>query len=210
VTARLVSANDSGHGEAIGTLARGGVVAIPTDTVYGISVALTTPGGIERLYAAKARPPDKAIVVLVDDLGQAEAIVEVTELAHALAQRFWPGGLTLVLRLRADASIPAALTAGTATLGVRMPDHHTPRAIARALGPLPTTSANRSGEQECRDAESVARVLGEQVDLIVDGGPSPGGVPSTVVDCTGARAVILRAGAVDRSEIERLSGPPPP
>jgi len=205
VTAQLVPADQNGHTEAVATLAHGGLVALPTDTVYGISVALTTPGGIERLYAAKARPPDKAIVVLVDDIGQAESLVEMDDLARGLAERFWPGGLTLVLRLRADASVPPALTAGTTTLGVRVPDHPTPRAIAHALGPLPTTSANRSGEPECRDAASVARVLGEQLELIVDGGPSPGGVPSTVVDCTGPRAVVLRAGAVDPSEIQRLN-----
>jgi L-threonylcarbamoyladenylate synthase len=205
VTARLVPADQDGHAEAVATLARGGLVALPTDTVYGISVALTIPGGIERLYAAKARPPDKAIVVLVDDIGQAESLVEIDDVARGLAERFWPGGLTLVLRLRADASVPPALTAGTTTLGVRVPDHPTPRALARALGPLPTTSANRSGEPECRDAASVVRVLGEQLALIVDGGPSPGGVPSTVVDCTGPRTIVLRAGAIDPTEIERLN-----
>ena len=108
--------------------------AIPTDTVYGISVALETPGGIERLYAAKERPPDKAIMVLVDSLEQAGGLVVVSDLAAALAGRFWPGGLTLVLPVRAGSRLPAALIAGTATLGVRMPNHATPRALAGALG----------------------------------------------------------------------------
>jgi L-threonylcarbamoyladenylate synthase len=209
VNARLVAADGPGHGEALAVLRSGGLVAIPTDTVYGISVALETPGGVERLFAAKDRPPDKAIMVLVDSLEQANRVVEVTELARALATRFWPGGLTLVLRVRPETPLPAALTAGTGALGVRMPNHPTPRALARSLGPLPTTSANRSGEPECRDAEAVAQILGDRLDLIVDGGRSPGGVPSTVVDCMGPQPVVLRAGAVDPEEVFRTAGPPP-
>jgi L-threonylcarbamoyladenylate synthase len=203
LTARLVADGPTGQREAIAVLQAGGIIGLPTDTVYGIAVALTTPGGIERLFAVKKRPPDKAIVVLADSLEQVAALVEVPDLGRRLANRYWPGPLTLVLPVRPGARLPLALTAGTRTLGVRVPGHPTPRSLARAVGPLPTTSANRSGEADCRDASSLEAALGQHLDLIVDGGRSPGGVPSTVVDCTGPEPRVLRAGAIPESEIVR-------
>ena len=130
--------------------------------------------------------------------------------AAALARAFWPGGLTLVVPRRADIALPAALTGGAlapgaiATVGLRVPDHAAPRALAQALGPLPTTSANRSGEPELRDADAIAAELGDALDLILDGGPSIGGPASTVVDCTGERITILRAGAIPVEAIEAV------
>jgi L-threonylcarbamoyladenylate synthase len=181
-------------------LEAGGIIALPTDTVYGIACRLDAAGGVERLFAAKDRPPDKAIMVLVDDLDQVAGVVDVTPAAQALGG-LWPGGLTLVLPLRPGAPLPAALTAGTESLGVRIPDHPTPRFLARVVGPIPTTSANRSGEPEARRAPDVVATLGDRVDLVLDGGPSPGGVPSTVVDCGAARPRILRAGAIPATTI---------
>jgi L-threonylcarbamoyladenylate synthase len=195
VAARVVPDGAAGRRTAAATLREGGVVAIPTDTVYGIAVALGTVGGVERLFEVKARPPDKAIMVLVDALDQIAHWVELTAAARAMST-LWPGGLTLVLSLRSGAPLPAALTAGTATLGVRIPKHDVPRALARAVGPLPTTSANVSGASEARSAEEVLATLGDRVDLIVDGGPSEGGVPSTVVDCSVERPRVLRPGAI--------------
>jgi L-threonylcarbamoyladenylate synthase len=208
VAPRRLADDAAGRTEAVRVLAAGGVVAVPTDTVYGIAVALTTPGGIERLFAAKSRPPDKAIAMLLADVEQAGQIGILTPAATTLARAFWPGGLTLVVPRRADRPLPAALTGGELapgaipTVGLRVPAHDAPRALARALGPLPTTSANRSGEPELRDADEIAEVLGDAIDLILDGGPSIGGPASTVVDVTADQPRILRAGAIPRSAIE--------
>jgi len=195
-----------GRAEAARVLAAGGVVAFPTDTVYGIAVALETPGGIERLFAAKQRPPDKAIALLIADASQASEIGEVNSAAKALADAFWPGGLTLVLHLRPDRALPAALT-GDATIphpkvGLRVPDHDAPRALARAVGPLPTTSANRSGEPEARDADELEAQLGPSLDLILDGGPAHGGPASTVIDTTTEPVRVLREGAISLERID--------
>jgi L-threonylcarbamoyladenylate synthase len=186
----------AGRLRAIAVLRSGGLVAIPTDTVYGIAVALDTPRGIERLFAAKARPAEKAIMVLVDSLEQVQGLVRVPRSAGVLGAIGWPGGLTLVLPLLPEAVLPAALTAGLATLGVRVPDHPAARTLAAALGPLPTTSANRSGDAEARDADAVEAALGGTVTLILDGGPSPGGTPSTVIDCSSGPPRLLRSGAI--------------
>ncbi|MHB8398251.1 MAG: L-threonylcarbamoyladenylate synthase [Candidatus Limnocylindrales bacterium] len=193
---RRIPADAAGVSEAIRTLRAGGLVVIPTDTVYGIAVDLRTQGGVERLFAAKRRPPDKAIMVLVDGIDQLEGLVELSPAALVLAAAGWPGGLTLVLPLRDVVGLPAALTAGTATLGVRMPDHAVPRTIARAIGPLPATSANRSGDSAALAAAAADSALGDEVDLVVDGGPVRGGVASTVVDCTAVRPRVLRVGAI--------------
>jgi L-threonylcarbamoyladenylate synthase len=198
-----------GRLEAVAALRSGGVVALPTDTVYGIGVSLGTPGGIERLFAAKSRPPDKAIALLLADVEQAGEIGELTPAARALATAFWPGGLTLVVPRRTDQALPAALTGGNLapgaipTVGLRVPNHDAPRALAKALGPLPTTSANRSGEPEARDADEIERLLGDSIDLLLDGGPASGGPPSTVVDVTAEAPRILRAGAIDDDAISR-------
>src|SRR5918993_1257662 len=194
--APVVPDDEAGRDLARDVLRSGGVVAIPTDTVYGIAVALDTPGGIERLFEVKRRPLDKSIALLIDDVEQASALGHVTDAARALAEAFWPGGLTIVFRQREDVPFPAVLTGGTQTIGLRVPAHDAPRALARAVGPLPTTSANVSGEPEATDAAEILEQLGEAVDLILDGGPARGGPASTVVDCTGERPVILRAGAV--------------
>ena len=214
---RRLADGPAARAEAARVLAAGGIVAIPTDTVYGIAVALSTQGGIERLFAAKSRPPDRAIALLLADADQAATIGMLNTAATRLARAFWPGGLTLVVPRRIDRSLPAALTGGALapgaipTVGLRVPDHDAPRALARALGPLPTTSANRSGEPEARDADEIEALLGDAVDLILDGGPSIGGPASTVVEATGDSVVILRAGAVPAASIERClaSGDPP-
>ena len=196
--------------EAVRVLEAGGLVAVPTDTVYGIAVAPSTPGGIERLFAAKSRPPDKAIALLLADAEQAADIGEITPAAEALANAFWPGGLTLVVPRRTDRDLPAALTGGEhapgaiPTVGLRVPAHDAPRALARALGPLPTTSANRSGEPEARDAAEIEALLGDAIDLILDGGAAAGGPASTVVDCTGVVPEIRRVGAIEIAEISRI------
>ena len=196
MSARIVADDATGRAAAIEVLRRGGVVALPTDTVYGIAVALDVPGGIERLFQVKRRPPDRGIVLLLDTPSQAGSIGVMGPAASALADACWPGGLTVVIPQRPDVPLPAALTGGSPTIGLRVPDHDAPRALAAAVGPLPTTSANVSGLPEARDAQEIFAQLGDGVDLILDGGAARGGPPSTVVDCTGERPEVLRDGAI--------------
>jgi L-threonylcarbamoyladenylate synthase len=215
VTARIVADDDAGRAAATDALRAGGIVALPTDTVYGLAVALSTPQGIERLFAAKRRPADKAIMLLLEETAQASEAGLITPAAAALAEAFWPGGLSLVVPQRPDVRWPPVLTGDAATIGLRVPDHPTPRALARALGPLPTTSANVSGLPEAVDAVGIVEQVGEAVDLVLDGGRAHGGPASTVVDCSGQRPVLLRAGAVpvealiavlDRMNLEHALG----
>lgn len=190
-----------GLAAAVEVLREGGIVALPTDTVYGIAVALEAPGGIERLFHVKRRPSDKGIILLLDQAGRAASVGVMGSAAVALTESCWPGGLTVVVPLRPDAPLPDALTGGVPTIGLRVPDHATPRALAAAVGPLPTTSANVSGLPEARDAADVLAQLGDSVDLILDGGPAHGGAASTVVDCTGAMPFVVRVGAIPLARI---------
>jgi L-threonylcarbamoyladenylate synthase len=206
VSARIVADDAAGRAAAIEVLRAGRIVALPTDTVYGIAVALDTPGGVEALFAAKQRPPDRGIMLLLADAAQAPAIGLWSPSAAALAEAFWPGGLTLVVPQRPDVPLPAALTGGAATIGLRVPDHDAPRALAAAVGPIPTTSANVSGIAEARDAAEIVAQLGDAIALVLDGGPAHGGPASTVVDCTAEPPRVLRIGAVPVAEVERVLG----
>jgi L-threonylcarbamoyladenylate synthase len=201
VTARVVPDDADGRSEAIATLRAAGIVAMPTDTVYGIAVALSTPGGLERLFAAKQRPLDKGIVLLLEGAAQAARAGAMTPAAASLAGAFWPGGLTLVVPQRQDVPWPDVLTGGAETIALRVPDHETPRALARVLGPLPTTSANVSGKPEASTAAEIVEQLGEAIDLVLDGGPAGGGPPSTVVDCSGVWPTIVRPGAIHVADL---------
>jgi L-threonylcarbamoyladenylate synthase len=191
----------AGRSAAATVLRGGGLVALPTDTVYGIGVALDIPGGIERLFAAKRRPPDKGIMLLLSDAAQAERSGLMGAAASALAAACWPGGLTVVVPQRPDVALPDILTGGASTIGLRVPDHPSPRSLAAAIGPFPVTSANVSGVPEARDAAGILAQLGEHVDLVLDGGLAHGGPASTVVDCTTDRPRILREGAIPRATV---------
>ena len=201
MTARLVPDLPAAHAEAVELLRAGGIVAVPTDTVYGIAADMALPDAIERLFAAKGRAPEKAVAVLLADAAQAAELGVLSPAASVLAERFWPGGLTLVLPVRHEARLPRVLAGGAPTIGVRVPDHPTPRALAAVLGPLPTTSANRSGEADARDAQEILERLGESLALVLDGGPIRGGPASTVVDCTLEWPSILREGAIPAASI---------
>jgi len=201
VTARIVADDAAGRAAAIEALRAGAIVALPTDTVYGIAVALETKGGIEALFAAKRRPPEKGIALLLADAAQAPAIGQWPAAAAALANAFWPGGLTVVVEQRPDVPLPAALSGGATTIGLRVPDHAAPRALAAAVGPLPTTSANVSGLPEARTATEIVDQLGDAVALVIDGGSARGGPPSTVVDCSVERPVLLRSGAIGGEQV---------
>lgn len=204
MTARVVPDDAVGRAEAVDVLRGGGIVALPTDTVYGIAVSLATPGGLERLFRAKQRPPDKAVMLLLGDIAQAAHAGQITPAAATLAAAFWPGGLTIVVPQRPDVPWPAELTGGASTIGLRVPDHDAPRALARAVGPLPTTSANVSGFPEAADAAGIMAQLGAEIDLVLDGGPARGGPASTIVDCTGDQPSILRVGAVAAASVAEI------
>lgn len=177
---------------ALHVLKNGGLVAFPTDTVYGLGVLMRDSQAIERLFLAKGRDFNKAIAVLIGALEQLDEVAaEFPPQAQILARRFWPGALTLVVAARPD--LPANLSP-LPTVGVRMPDHAAARALLTAAGPLATTSANRSGQANPLTAQDVLDQLDGRLDLLLDGGPTPGGVPSTVVDCTQAHLPILRQG----------------
>jgi L-threonylcarbamoyladenylate synthase len=170
----------------------GGLVAFPTDTVYGLGALVHLEAAIERLYVAKDRDLGKAIPVLVGDAAQLSAVTSgLSANAKRLAERFWPGPLTLVIAKRPD--LPAALSF-TPTVGVRMPDHPAALALLRRSGPLAVTSDNLSGRENPQSAEDVLAQLDGRVELVLDGGATPGGVPSTVLDCTGDQPVVLRQG----------------
>lgn len=184
---------------AVEFLRSGQLVAFPTDTVYGVGALAFEAGAVEALFAAKARVLEKAIPILIAEPEELERIaLTVPEMAWRLAARFWPGPLTLVVPKRPD--LPAALSA-LPTVGVRVPDHPLARALLRLSGPLAVTSANLSGQASPCTAEEVLAQLGGRIALILDGGRTPGGRPSTVVDCTAAEPLILREGPITRQAI---------
>jgi len=182
----------------------GGLVAFPTDTVYGLAADLRNEKAINNLFAAKGREMNKAIAVLVGSVEQLEEITPgLSEPAKILAARFWPGALTLVVSRRHE--LPDVLSV-LPTIGVRMPDHAFAIRFLTQVGPLAVTSANISGADNPLSAMDVLEQLGGKVDLILDGGRCPGGIPSTVVDCTVPDVKILRQGAIPSEEILRAVG----
>ena len=205
MTERISISDVSSIERAASILRAGGLVAFPTDTVYGLAADVRNPQAIERLFAAKGRDFNKAIAVLVGSVEALPAIFDMqsgrVELAMRLAAHFWPGALTLVAARAAD--LPEILSP-LPTVGVRMPNHAWALALLRQVGPLATTSANRSGAANPLSAEDVLAQLDGRVDLVVDGGASAIGLPSTVVDCTGVEPKILRQGAIAADVIWRV------
>jgi len=184
---------------AIKNLESGGLVAFPTDTVYGLGASIQQPEAIERLFKVKQREPSKAIPVLLGNPSDLTLISQQIGFnALRLAEEFWPGPLTLVLTR--NPSLPEILSQ-TNTIGVRMPDHRVALDLLGMCGPLAVTSANRSGSPSARTADEVIDQLGGQIDLILDGGLTPGGIPSTVVDCTTERLEIIRPGPISKDEL---------
>jgi L-threonylcarbamoyladenylate synthase len=187
---------------ALEILRAGGLVAFPTDTVYGLGCLAFDQMAIESIYIAKNRPLEKAIPILIADVDDLDRVTrDLPDLARRLASRFWPGPLTLILPKRAD--LPAAVSA-TATVGVRVPDNDTARTLLRAAGPMAVTSANLSGRESPRTVSEVIRQLDGRIPLVLDGGETGGGVPSTVVDVSGAEPVILREGPLTLEQIKSI------
>ena len=184
---------------ALEVLHAGGLVAFPTDTVYGVGALAFDGKAIESIYAAKNRPIEKAIPILISDAGELEKIgMNIPETVQKLARRFWPGPLTILVPKRLD--LPESVSA-TSTIGVRVPDHEVARALLHLTGPMAVTSANISGGQSPVSAEEVYQQLGGRIPLIINGGRTPGGVPSTLVDCTTPELKILREGPIGMEEL---------
>jgi L-threonylcarbamoyladenylate synthase len=186
--------------KALEILKAGGLIAFPTDTVYGVGSLAFDGRAVESIYLAKKRPNEKAIPILLGDASGLQLIAStVPDMARRLADRFWPGPLTLVVPK--NPTLPLAVSA-TNTVGVRVPDHPVARVLLRAAGPMAVTSANLSGESDPKTAQEVTDQLGGRIALILDGGRTPGGVPSTLVDCTGNRPIVLRTGPLSLQELE--------
>ena len=177
-------------------LRAGGLVAFPTETFYGLGARALDEAAVARVFQAKGRPRGKPLLVLVDSLAMVDRLArEVPDRARRLMDRYWPGALTLVLHAHPD--LPSALTAGTGTIGVRLSSHPVARALVAAVGePITAPSANPHEAASPRTADEVIAGLGTSIDLVLDGGPTPGGLASTVLDLTRTLAVLLRAGAV--------------
>jgi L-threonylcarbamoyladenylate synthase len=192
---------------AVSVLKAGGLVAFPTETVYGLGADARSSEAVQKIFAAKGRPPTNPLIVHVAGVAMAKLYaMEWPDSARRLAQRYWPGPLTLVLpRYR---TIAPEVSAGLDTVGLRMPNH--PLAlelIQRFDGPIAAPSANRSNHLSPTTAQHVREELGDGVDLILDGGPCRVGIESTVLDLTGTRPVILRPGGITRAQIEKIIGP---
>jgi len=192
--------------QGISILKQGGIVAFPTDTVYGLGACVSIHQAVERVYAVKGRPRNMALPLLLADTSQITKVAyPVPPIAWLLIDNFLPGALTIVLP-RSN-SVPDIITGGGATVAVRIPAHPIPVALAKGLGtPIVGTSANLSGKPSALTADEVNSQFGNKIDLIIDGGRCPGGKESTVVDVTGETPVILREGAISREEIERVCG----
>ncbi len=206
VTTRTFANDAASLAQAGAVLADGGLVAFPTETVYGLGVDARNAEAVARLYAAKGRPSFNPLIVHVASLDAAERYVEFDNTARALAQAFWPGALTLVLPLRADAGISSLVTAGLKTLAVRVPDHPTAQCLLAAFdGPVAAPSANPSGQVSPTKYAHVANHMTGRIDGIVDGGDCTVGLESTIV-ATQPTPTLLRAGGVPAEVIESAMG----
>jgi L-threonylcarbamoyladenylate synthase len=192
---------------AVRSLSAGGLVAFPTETVYGLGADATNGKAVARLYAAKGRPSFNPLIAHVADAVAARTLAQFDAVAEQLAAAFWPGPLTLVLPKAPACPVADLATAGLETIAVRVPDHPVARDILTAFGkPIVAPSANRSGHVSPTTAEHVAADLQGRIDLIVDGGPTSVGVESTIVACLGRQPMLLRPGGVPRERIERTLG----
>lgn len=204
----ILSAGTAAIAAAAQALLAGRLVALPTETVYGLGGDATDDRAVAAIFAAKGRPSFNPLIAHVTGADAAAALVRFDDRAAALANAFWPGPLTLVLPRRPDSPVSLLASAGLDSLAVRAPAHPVAQALLRAVGrPVAAPSANRSGRISPTDAAAVAAELGDVVDIILDGGPCAVGVESTVLDLTGPQALLLRPGGVPAEELERLAGP---
>jgi L-threonylcarbamoyladenylate synthase len=189
--------------EAATRIRRGGVVALPTDTLYGLAADPFSRDAVARVFEVKGRPADRALPLMACDVAQITASLGALNSAGTrLAATFWPGPLTLLVT--APAGLGADVTGGTGRVGIRVPDDAVARAVCRAVGaPITATSANISGQPATADPDEVERTLGARIDLLLDGGPTRGGPSSTIVDVTTTEPRLVRAGAIAWDEIQK-------
>ncbi|HEU0075207.1 MAG TPA: L-threonylcarbamoyladenylate synthase [Dehalococcoidia bacterium] len=187
-------------GKAVSLLRNGGVISMPTDTLYALTAAADDATAVRRVFEIKGRQQGRPLPLFVSGLESAERIAELNETARRLASQFWPGQLTIVVSKRQTYESEAL--AGSATVGLRVPDNQIARAVIEALGaPVTGTSANLSGGPDPVTAADVRSQLGDRVDLILDAGPCARGIGSTIVDCSGDEPVILREGAISSERV---------
>ncbi len=188
--------------EAAKWILNGGVVALPTDTLYGLAADPFSAVGVARVCAVKGRAAERALPLIAADAAQVvEHLGQLPPTGQRLAERFWPGPLTLLVT--ATSRLARDVTGGTGKVGVRVPADVVARAICAATGhPITATSANISGEPPTPDPDQVEQTLGDRIDLLIDTGTTRGGAPSTIVDVTGAAAVLVRAGAISWDDIQ--------
>jgi L-threonylcarbamoyladenylate synthase len=200
---RILSTNDpQAIPTAVQIIDNQGLVAFPTDTLYGVAASPFNTSAIEKIFLAKQRPRNKALPILIGDLNQLETLVSfISDRVKIIAETFWPGALTLILPKHP--SLPTELSSFP-TVGIRMPNLDFTLKLLRQTGPLATTSANISGGIDPTTAAEVLTQLGGRVDLILDGGTTPGGVASTILAVTNEEMIILRRGPVALSDIEAL------
>lgn len=203
----LVPATPEAIDQAAEALARGDIVAFPTETVYGLGANALDARAVARVFVAKGRPSTKPLAVLVPGLSKVEDFADVNAAARKLAEAFWPGPLTLVLPKRQDCPLAEAVSAGLNTIAVRAPDHAVAQALlAKSRLPIVAPSANRSGKQSPKTAAQVEAELGDRPAMILDGGPSLLGRESTIVSLVGPAPTLLRQGALPCEAIENILG----
>jgi len=200
----IISVDEKGLQRAVELLRAGGIGAFPTDTVYGLGARIDSETAIKKIFKAKGRSQGQPLPILIADAGQLRQIAaQIPPLAWKLAERFWPGGLTLVLPKAPP--ISELISAGGDSVGIRLPKHPVPVALIKGLGiPIIGTSANLSSRPSPVTAEDVITQLGEKLDFVIDGGRCPGGKESTIIDLTQQPPRILREGAIPWKEIEKL------
>jgi len=207
LVSRPAPANSESIAEAAWILARGGLVGFPTETVYGLGADAANGEAVAAIFAAKGRPRFNPLIVHVASPDEARRHGEFSQTASKLADAFWPGALTLVVPRRKDSRLSLLVSAGLDTVALRMPSHSVARDLLRAFGgPVAAPSANLSGSVSATTAAHVAEGLGARIDFILDGGPTMLGLESTVIGFDGDKPVLLRPGAISRSEIEAVTG----
>src|SRR5262245_22105003 len=206
---KVTQADRTAARAAARVLRAGGLVAFPTETVYGLGADAANGEAVARLYAAKGRPVFNPLIATVRDAAAARALAPFDAAAETLAAAFWPGPLTLVLPKRADCPVSALATSGLDTIALRVPDHPVAQQILAAFGkPIVAPSANRSGRVSPTTAGHVLSELRDRIDLIVDGGPTAVGIESTIVACLDGTPMLLRPGGVPRARLEEVLGRP--
>ncbi len=190
--------------QAVTILKNGGVVAYPTDTVYGLGACMTDINAVDRIFQVKGRPKGMALPVLLADFKQiAEIVTAVTPAAKRLADEFFPGALTIILPK--SEYVPDIITGGGRTVAFRIPNHPVPLALVKGLGrPIVGTSANLSGQPSALSAAEVSNQIGDKIDMVIDGGKCPGGIESTVIDLSGEKPVIRRQGAISIEKLRKI------